>query len=66
MIRGAVFDMDGTLLDTMPLWDRAGEIYLASLGVKAQPDLGRRLFSAHCGAVGEAYQTRIFADAQRV
>jgi len=36
MIQGAIFDMDGTLLDTMPLWDRAGALYLSGLGVKAE------------------------------
>jgi beta-phosphoglucomutase-like phosphatase (HAD superfamily) len=44
-VRGAVFDLDGTLLDSMPLWMRAGEIYLASLGVEAEPGLGEKLFS---------------------
>ena len=33
MIRGAIFDMDGTLLDSMPVWDHAGEMYLESLGI---------------------------------
>jgi len=44
MIQGAIFDMDGTLLDTMPLWDRAGALYLSGLGVEAEEDLGKRLF----------------------
>lgn len=45
MIRGAIFDMDGTLLDTMPFWDNAGEIYLKGLNVQAEPSLGKKLFS---------------------
>lgn len=44
MIRGAIFDMDGTLLDSMPLWDNAGEIYLSRLGIRAKPGLGKILF----------------------
>ena len=44
MIRGAIFDMDGTLLDSMPLWNNAGALYLASLGIRAEPDLGKHLF----------------------
>ena len=27
-IRGAIFDVDGTLLDSMKIWDNAGERYL--------------------------------------
>ena len=44
MIKGAIFDMDGTLLDTMPLWDNAGAMYLETLGVAAKPDLGKVLY----------------------
>lgn len=44
MIRGAIFDMDGTLLDSMPLWDNVGEIYLSRLGIRAKPGLGKILF----------------------
>ena len=31
-IRGAIFDVDGTLLDSMKIWDNAGERYLQSRG----------------------------------
>ncbi|MGI6109299.1 MAG: HAD family hydrolase [Eubacteriaceae bacterium] len=44
MIRAAIFDMDGTLLDSMPMWDDAGAVYLAGLGIQAEPDLGKILF----------------------
>ena len=37
MIQGAIFDADGTLLDSMGMWDTVGERYLASLGVTARP-----------------------------
>ena len=36
MIQGAIFDADGTLLDSMGMWDTVGERYLASLGIPAQ------------------------------
>lgn len=42
---GAVFDMDGTLLDSMPIWDRVGMEYLAGLGIRARPDLPQRLLT---------------------
>lgn len=44
-IRAAIFDVDGTLLDTMPTWHNAGERYLATIGVKAEPGLGDILFA---------------------
>ena len=31
-LRGAIFDMDGTLLDSMQVWENAGEDYLRTLG----------------------------------
>ncbi len=44
-IRGAIFDVDGTLLDSMKIWDNAGERYLQSRGRQAEPGLSRILFS---------------------
>ena len=32
MIKGVIFDIDGTLLDSMPLWNNLGERYLQELG----------------------------------
>lgn len=32
MIKGAIFDLDGTLLDSMGVWERVGEEYLRTLG----------------------------------
>lgn len=42
-IRGAIFDFDGTLFDSMGIWETAGTDYLASLGITAQADLAKTL-----------------------
>ena len=44
MIKAAIFDVDGTLLDTMPVWTTSGVRYLKSLGVEADPGLPETLF----------------------
>lgn len=38
-IKCAIFDFDGTLFDSMFIWDSAGEIYLRSLGKKPKPSM---------------------------
>lgn len=38
-IKCAIFDFDGTLFDSMFIWDSVGEIYLGSLGLKPKPSL---------------------------
>ena len=44
MIAGAIFDADGTLLDSMPIWDNAAALYLEGLGHVPEPGLGRILY----------------------
>jgi len=39
MIKGAIFDLDGTILDSMFIWDKIGEDYLRSLGKKPNENL---------------------------
>ena len=39
MIKGAIFDLDGTILDSMFIWDTIGEDYLRSLGKKPRENL---------------------------
>lgn len=31
-IEAAIFDMDGTLIDSMPMWHSIAELYLKSVG----------------------------------
>ena len=42
-IEGAIFDVDGTLLDSMYIWDNAAENYLISMGVRPKPGLNDEL-----------------------
>lgn len=43
MINGAIFDLDGTLLDSMGVWEVYGTGYLESLGVAAKPGLNETI-----------------------
>ncbi len=38
-IKCAIFDFDGTLFDSMPIWDQIGEIYLTSIGKEPKASL---------------------------
>lgn len=42
MIKGAIFDVDGTLLDSMGVWDTIGEDYLRSLGFEPREKLNEK------------------------
>ena len=43
MLKGAIFDLDGTLFDSMFIWDTAGEVYLRSMGIEPREDLQKVL-----------------------
>lgn len=45
MIKGVIFDVDGVLLNSMPIWENLGELYLNSLGMEAEMGLGETLFT---------------------
>lgn len=45
MIAGVIFDLDGTILDSMPIWEQAAEIFLNRMGVEAEKGLGKTMFS---------------------
>lgn len=53
MLKGAVFDFDGTLFDSMYVWDSAGENYLRSIGIvpKENPQKYLRTLSIAQSAV---------------
>lgn len=44
MLKGVIFDADGTLLDSMPIWQELGQRYLAKYGIKAETGLSDILF----------------------
>lgn len=44
-VEGIIFDVDGTLLDTMPVWHDAGARFLKTLGIEAEEGLGDKLFT---------------------
>lgn len=43
-IKGAIFDVDGTLLESMGIWNDVGERYLRARGLTPEPGLGKILF----------------------
>ena len=42
-LQSAIFDMDGTLLDSMPMWRSRGSTLVRSHGLTPPPDLDRRV-----------------------
>lgn len=38
-VKGAVFDFDGTIIDSMWMWDNVGGEYLKAKGIEPEPDL---------------------------
>lgn len=42
-MKGAIFDLDGTLLDSMWLWDSLAYKYLLSIGINPPKDLDKQL-----------------------
>ena len=44
MIKGAIFDVDGVILDSMEIWMDAGARYLQSMKIEAEPGLGETLW----------------------
>ena len=44
IITGAIFDIDGTLIDSMKIWDNLGERYLLKLGIQPENNLSKVLY----------------------
>ena len=69
-ITGAIFDMDGTLLNSMDYWALAADEYLASIGITPREDTCRRFLEDgmknwHEYCQGEYGLTATFDEAKR-
>ncbi|MCI8402799.1 MAG: HAD family hydrolase [Lachnospiraceae bacterium] len=56
-IRGAIFDADGTLLDSMFIWDTIGETYLRSIGYEPRENLNEVFKNMSLLQAARYYQT---------
>lgn len=59
MIRGAIFDLDGVLLDSLGIWYDLGARYILSTGMQPVPGMSETLFSMSMEQ-GAAYLKRTF------
>lgn len=57
-IKGAIFDMDGTLLESMHIWETVGIRYLATKGVNAKSNLWEDLKPLTTVGVAEYFQKK--------
>lgn len=57
MITGAIFDVDGTLLDSMSVWDTIGEGYLRSIGYQPRENLNEVFKDMSLQQAARYYQT---------
>lgn len=58
MITGAIFDVDGTLLDSMSIWDSIGEDYLHSIGYAPRENLSETFQAMSLRQAARYYQTQ--------
>lgn len=56
-IKGAIFDLDGTLIDSMFIWDTIGEEYLISRGICPEKGLNEKFKNMSIVQAAEYYQT---------
>lgn len=62
MIAGVIFDLDGTILDSMSIWDKAAEMFLNSMGIEAEHGLGKAMFSMSMTNGAEYLKDRYLLD----
>ena len=56
MLKGAIFDFDGTLVDSMFIWDTIGEDYLRALGKEPHEDLKETFMTLTLEEAAEYYR----------
>lgn len=56
-VGGAIFDVDGTLLDSMSVWDTIGEAYLRSIGYEPRENLNAVFKNMGLEQAARYYQT---------
>ena len=47
MIKSAIFDIDGTLLNSSPIWAELGERFLSACGAEPRDGLSDKIGRAH-------------------
>ena len=57
MLKGAIFDFDGTLVDSMFIWDTIGEDYLRTLGKEPHEELKETFMTLTLDEAAEYYRT---------
>ncbi|MGN0728919.1 HAD family hydrolase [Treponema sp.] len=62
-ISGAIFDLDGTLVDSMPLYGKIGRQYLKKIGLQDKKEL-EKLFFTHTSVEIADYLTQVLHLAQ--
>ena len=62
MIKGVIFDIDGVILDSMPIWDKAGEMFLINLGIQPESGLAETLFCMRMSEGAKYLKERYLLD----
>lgn len=53
--KGAIFDLDGTLLDSIPVWSEADRIFLSEHGIEYDSTLAEKMKSMHFASAAQLF-----------
>ncbi len=56
--KGIIFDLDGTILDSMGIWERVDHMFLAEHGIIAPPDVSENVKKMTIEKAAEYFRTR--------